>query len=211
MQELKLDARGLSKVFHRRKVFSGISFSLATRGSLAVTGRNGSGKSTLIKILAGVLSPTRGEVQLMLSGKPVPPAERFAHIGLVSPYLQLYDEFTAWENLDLFRKIRAVREGDDYLLGLLERLRLLERKDEPVRTYSSGMKQRLKYAFALLHRPPVLLLDEPTSNLDAEGILTVGSVMAEQKERGILIVATNDAEDLKQCTASVNLDAEVSP
>lgn len=206
---ITLEARGIGKTFQRRAIFREVSFGLAAGGSMAVTGRNGAGKSTLVKIVAGLLAPTRGETLLAEDGRPVPPAERFSRFGLVAPYLQLYDEFTGWENLDVARRIRGLRIPDERLGALLDRVSLGGREGDPVRTYSSGMKQRLKYAFALLHEPPVLLLDEPSSNLDAEGIRTVYAIMEEQKERGgILIVATNDADDLVHCAGRIAVGEE---
>lgn len=208
MSSLEFSAAGIGKTFNRRKIFSGIEFVLHEGESLAIAGRNGSGKSTLLKILAGVLSPTRGTVALSLHGTTVAPAERFTAIGMVSPYLQLYDEFTGWENLDFLRRIRAIEVPDSDLTDLLRRVNLLPRKDDEVRTYSSGMKQRLKYAFALLHRPPLLLLDEPASNLDAEGIETVRGIIADQKGRGALIIATNDPADIEYCDRTIDLNAQ---
>jgi heme exporter protein A len=96
--------------------------------------------------------------------------------------------------------------GDDSILELLKQVGLSDRKDDFVRTYSSGMKQRLKYAFALLHQPPILLLDEPASNLDREGIATVYEIMQRQKQRGVLIIATNDPGDLQLCDQVINIE-----
>jgi len=210
MNTISFTTEKIAKTFNRRKIFSEISFSLNKSDSLAITGRNGSGKSTLLKILANVLSPTKGEIEMKIADKIVKPTDYFAYLGLVSPYLQLYDEFSGWENLDIFRRIRGVDASDDYLTELLRRVNLWERRNDYVRTYSSGMKQRLKYAFALIHRPPILLLDEPTSNLDTEGISTVYQIMEEQKKRGIIIIATNDVEDIKICEQVLDLNTQTS-
>jgi heme exporter protein A len=90
--------------------------------------------------------------------------------------------------------------------ALLERVAIFPRRHDAVRTYSSGMKQRVKYAFALIHTPPVLVLDEPMSNLDAEGIAIVRGVMEEQRGRGILVVATNDLSDIGSYDRRVDLN-----
>ena len=206
MNGLTLQALGISKVFNRRTIFSGINFILQATNSLAVTGRNGSGKSTLLKIIAGVLSPTQGSVSLSITNKQIDSKFRFQHIGFVAPYLQLYDEFTAWENLIIVRKIRGVKVDDGYLTRLLQIMNLEERKNDFVRTFSSGMKQRLKYAFALLHQPSVLILDEPTTNLDESGHEAVYDIIEEQKRHGIVIVATNDSEEVKLCEQVLDFD-----
>jgi heme exporter protein A len=209
MLRISAKGSGISKSFNRRKIFSDISFVVRRGDSLAIAGRNGSGKSTLMKIIAGVLSPTRGTVQFEVEGKTVKSDDVHAYIGFVSPYLQLYDEFTGWENLDIFRKIRGIKVNDGFMSELLTRVNIFDRRNDFVRTYSSGMKQRLKFAFALLHQPPILLLDEPTSNLDSEGIATIYQIADEQKNNGILLVATNDAEDIKRCERVIDLNAKV--
>jgi len=202
---MKVEARGIRKVFNRRVIFRDVSFSLEEGKVLLVTGRNGSGKSTLVKIVSHVLSPTAGSVTFTDGGGPVKGAVA-RHLGLVSPYLQLYDEFTASEHLDMAMTLRGLRPDPAGADALLERVGLFPRRNDPVRTYSSGMKQRLKYAFALLHRPAVLLLDEPMSNLDAEGIGMVRGVMDEQRAAGILVVATNDLTDLERYDERVDLN-----
>jgi heme exporter protein A len=206
MSTVCLRLSGVKKVFNRRTIFENIDVTLVGPESLAITGRNGSGKSTLVKIIAGVLSLTAGEVDVEVDGRTIPASDRFRHIGMVAPYLQLYDEFTAMENLRLFRTIRGLKTSDQHLEALIQRVGLSARKDDPVRTYSSGMKQRAKYAFALLHSPDILLLDEPSSNLDSEGIAIVNGIIDEQKHRGILIVATNDAEEAARYDRALSID-----
>jgi heme exporter protein A len=207
MSSMTVTLAGVTKEFNRRSIFRDISFSLASRDSLAITGRNGSGKSTLVKIICGLLSPTRGAVEYSLEGKRIAQEEISNHIGLVSPYLQLYDEFSGVENLELLSKIRsglALRNGriDEVLKGV----GLWERRRDFVRTYSSGMKQRLKYAFAVMHEPDILILDEPTSNLDSDGIEMVRRAVSEQLKGSILVVATNDAEEATWCARKLELN-----
>jgi heme exporter protein A len=197
MDHYSLHVKNLRKDFNRKTVFSDMTFDLHGGESIAITGRNGSGKSTLVKILSGVLSPTSGSVILVCDGREIPSEERHQYVGFVSPYLQLYDEFSALENLTLCASLRGQRYDSSYGDELLGRVNLSSRRHDIVRTYSSGMKQRLKYAFALLHRPSVLILDEPAANLDAEGIEMVRNVMKMQSEKGILIIATNDSDDLR--------------
>lgn len=206
MSRMTIALTGVSREFNRRSIFRDVSFSLGTGDSLVITGRNGSGKSTLVKIVCGLLSPTRGSIAYTCDDKSIEHDNIRNHIGLVSPYLQLYDEFTGIENLDLLSKIRSnkvLEEGR--ITQVLNDVGLWERRNDFLRTYSSGMKQRLKYAFALVHQPEILILDEPTSNLDADGIDMVRRSVQEQKKRGILILATNDAEEATWCVKRVDL------
>jgi len=207
MSNLTVAARNIRKDFNRRTVFRDLHFAVAGEGmSLAITGRNGSGKSTLVKILAGVLTPSKGDVEYRLDGIRIGPDDLRHVLGLVSPYLQLYDEFTAQENIDLLCAMRGSGRADPANIDrLFEAMSLRQRRNDLVRTYSSGMKQRLKYIFALVHKPLLLILDEPSSNLDAEGISAVRTLVDEQKERGILVVATNDVLEAGWCVERLHL------
>jgi ABC-type multidrug transport system ATPase subunit len=117
---------------------------------------------------------------------------------LVSPYLNLYEEFSAEENLQFIKKIRGLDSAAD-IFGeeLLKEFGIYDHRKKEVKNYSSGMKQRLKYCAALIHQPELLVLDEPASNLDEYGIAAVRKRMMIQKEKGALIFATNDKEDLQ--------------
>ena len=194
---LTLTARSVGKDFAERRIFRDINFTISGGESLAITGSNGSGKTTLMRILCSLIRPSSGEVTYNLNGQNLPEEEIYHHIGLVGPYLELYEELTAQENLEFFARMKKVPDYQARIDSLLAKMRLTGRENDQVRTYSSGMKQRLKYVFALLNQPPVLFLDEPTSNLDNEGVATVYDIMTEQKKDKILILATNDQEDLK--------------
>ncbi len=204
---LYFEASGIKKVFNRRTVFANVGFSLSSKQTLLITGRNGSGKSTLVKILSDVLSPTDGRI-VVREGKTDVTESRSAILGLVSPYLQLYEEFSAEENLWYTLALRGKIPDIIHIRSLLEKVFLLNRKDDAVRTYSSGMKQRLKYAFALAHSPHILVLDEPTSNLDTEGTAMVKQIMSEHRKAGILIIATNDLSDVDRFDFQVDLNAK---
>ena len=204
---LRLEASGLKKVFNRRVIFQNISFSIKQQQTLLVTGRNGSGKSTLVKLISDILSPSEGTFTLSSENGDVS-ASRTSLLGLVSPYLQMYDEFSAEENLRYALTIRGTIADTSHIHALLKKVFLFDRKDDPVRTFSSGMKQRMKYAFELVHNPPLLILDEPTSNLDTDGIAMVKQIMREQLQNGILIVATNDLDDVETYDARVDLNAK---
>ncbi len=206
MDELRVVGRKIKKSFSGRTIFSDVSFELACHEGLGVVGKNGAGKSTLAKIVAALLSPTDGTIDVEVSGEKVAQWRRHEFVGFVAPYLQLYEEFSAWENLDIFRRIRGLPISDKHILSLLERVGLALWKADTVRTYSSGMKQRLKYASALLHQPPLLILDEPRSNLDSEGIEIINEIMEQQVDRGILVVATNEKEDLQSCQQIIDLE-----
>lgn len=204
---MQFEVEGLGKRFGRRVLFRDLSFSLAPGQSLAVTGANGSGKSTLLRILAGLMTPTKGAVTLTLGGRPLPPEERPLHVGFVAPYLNVYDDFSARENLHFLARARRLPGASERIASVLDLVALSDRADERVKTYSSGMKQRVKYAAALLSEPPLLLLDEPSSNLDVAGIEMVERVMAHQLAQGrLLVVATNDAREAERCERALRIE-----
>ncbi|RLD14097.1 hypothetical protein DRI50_05930 [candidate division KSB1 bacterium] len=203
---MKLLAKNIVKRFGNHIVLRNISFEISNGKSLAIIGSNGSGKTTLIKILANLIAPTRGSVIYQQNGQTIPREHINAHIGLVGPYLQLYQELTARENLYFFARMRNIPDYQKRIAGLMETLGLKGREDDTVKAYSSGMQQRLKYVAALLHQPDVLLVDEPRSNLDEKGIETVYRLLQEQKERSILIIATNDSEDLQLADQTLKVE-----
>lgn len=220
-----LRAVDVGQNFGRLLLFRRLSFEVSGGESLAITGSNGSGKSTLLRILSGVLTPKAGTVDLEVAGETVGRVQRPLHVGLVAPYLSVYDDLSARENLEFLARARghAVRPGVSAngagtantttsgiahrIAGVLHRVGLAGREDGAVRTFSSGMKQRVKYAAAMLSEPEVLLLDEPSANLDTAGISMVEEVMSWQLQSDrILIVATNVADDAEACDRSINVE-----
>lgn len=206
MNNVAITASGIGKSFNRRMVLKDITLSLNTGESLAITGKNGSGKSTLIKILAGLLTPTKGEVEYRLSGAGVELDALRPMMGLVSPYLQLYDEFTALENVLILLKIRnnsPQQPGD--LEKIFRTYGLWDRRDDLVRTFSSGMKQRLKYIVALAHDPSIVMLDEPTANLDEEGCRVVRDAVQNLQSNTLTIIATNEEQEASWCKKRIHV------
>lgn len=202
---LRLAANSLSKSYDGYLVFEGVGFDIRESEGLVITGANGSGKSTLIKILCGLVRPDSGQVVFEVGEKEIPMERRRLHFGLVSSEFQLYDELTARENYVFFRKLRYVNAEVYDADGLLADYGLGGRGDDRAGSFSSGMKQRLKYMIASSGAPGVLLLDEPTSNLDEEGIAMVDRICSMQKENGILVVATNDKRDYRYGEKTVRL------
>jgi len=203
MNNFSVKAESLSKTFGRRLIFSGLNFEFSKKGIYGISGPNGSGKSTLVQIIAGLISPSAGKVRHIMEDKDIPPEKLHNHIGFVSPYLVLYEEFTALENLELFAKIRNVHFNTEKIEYLLKVFLLYERKDDLVKTYSSGMKQRMKFIFAMMHSPRLLILDEPTSNLDDEGKESVYRITREQGSDCIVLIASNERSDLELCSEKI--------
>jgi len=201
-----LEVIELNKTFGRRLIFNNLSFNIFENGITGITGPNGSGKSTLVKILAGLISPSGGKVIHKNSSREIIPEKLHNYIGFVSPYLVLYDEFSAQENLEYFARIRNVRFDKDKVDDMLNRFLLYKRRNDFVKTYSSGMKQRLKFLFALMHSPRLIILDEPTSNLDDEGKESVYNIVENESRNAIVIIASNEKGDLQLCRNLIKLE-----
>jgi heme exporter protein A len=202
---LSLRVEQVAKRFGGRTIFQGVQAEVREGEVLVVTGPNGSGKSTLLGILAGLIRPSRGRALWLEDDKELGPEFRRHNLGWVAPDMALYQELTARENLRFFTRVRGLSGAEAEIEPLLEQVGLGRRADDVVRTYSSGMRQRLKYAFALLGAPRALLLDEPTANLDADGVAMVDAVIHAQRERGLLVLATNEARETEYGTRCLRL------
>lgn len=197
------------KRFGPRLLFRGLSLEVAGGESLAVTGPNGSGKSTLLKILAGVAAPGEGKVVLELAGRAIRSERRPQHVGLVAPFLNLYDAMTPRENLRFLERLRGLTVAVPEIERLLDEVGLLPRADDRIATFSSGMKQRMRLAAALLADPPVLLLDEPSLSLDEAGIAIVRRFVVQSARRGrVVVLATNNDSEAAMCDGVLQLGGE---
>ncbi|MBC8146041.1 MAG: ABC transporter ATP-binding protein [bacterium] len=206
-RQVTLEAVNLSKTYGLRAIFSHINFALRTGDRLGITGRNGTGKSTLLKLLAGVAEHTSGEVRRSVDDVVLSDGQQTRHLGFVAPYLQLYNEFTAWEHVELLQQMRGLAFDKSRAQGLFTRFGLERRIHDELNTFSSGMLQRVKYICALIHSPAILLLDEPMSNFDDDGVRTVREVIAEHSPNAVIVIATNDDADLSLTTHTLSVES----
>lgn len=193
----------ISKSFGREAVIREVTRTLAPGSRTAILGPNGSGKSTLLQLIAGALAPASGSVTHKLNGKALPADEVYRHVSIAAPYLGLYDELTLREALGFHVRFKPLRHelraedvaGIAYLDAAL---------DKPVAHFSSGMRQRLKLALAILSDTSLLLLDEPASNLDAAAGSWFRTLLAAHAEGRTLVVASNrQAAEHELCTDAI--------
>jgi len=181
-------ARSLGRRFGAKRVLRDLDLEVPIGGFLLVTGPNGSGKSTLLSLMAGLLAPTEGELDVDL------PRGR---IGYLAHEPLVYKELSALENLDLYGRLYHVRERRETIGALLERFGLWEPRHQRVGSFSRGMQQRLALCRVLLHEPELLLLDEPYTGLDADATGLVDNVLSEFDGRATFAVATHDPDRIR--------------
>ena len=180
-------ARELSKRYGEKRVLDRVDFRVERGGFLLVTGPNGSGKTTLLRLVAGLATPTSGELE-------VEPAR--GAIGFLGHEPLVYRELTALENLELYGRLYRVPERRERIGMLLERFGLWQARNERAGAFSRGMLQRLALCRALLHEPELVLLDEPFSGLDEAGVAVLDRELAELRETKTLLVASHAPERL---------------
>ena len=171
---------------------------------VAITGPNGSGKSTLLRSICGYLTPTEGQVEYLRSGRSVDRDEVYRSVAYAAPYVELIEEFTLRELLDFQRQFFHF-EGNRSTDELIERMELKRAGKKEIRFFSSGMKQRLKLALAICSTRPLLILDEPTTNLDAAGAAWYLDLIEEFGGEKTIFVASNVEGDFAFCDRHLSI------
>lgn len=190
-----LEIRGLKKSFGLRPVLRGVDLSIQAGERLALLGANGAGKTTLLRILAGLARPGAGQITLDGLDLVQQTREIQRKVGFVAHQPYLYDDLTALENLLFFARMYALEQPQTRATNLLLRVGLSKKARERVGALSRGQLQRLSLARALLHTPQLLLLDEPDTGLDQEGLEVLNGLLQEQSEQGgTILFTTHDME-----------------
>jgi heme exporter protein A len=183
-----------------------VSLEINAGECVALAGRNGSGKTTLLRVVARLVRPSAGK--LTFSPTKSGNADDDA-VGFVAHATMVYDELTAQENLLLFARLLGIPRTPERVLYLLQEVGLLERRDSLVRTFSRGMRQRVAIARALLHEPSILLLDEPATGLDPEGVRWLAETLRRLRDAGctILMSLHGESEISSLATRAIRLDS----
>ena len=193
-----ITAIGLGKRFQRDWIFRGLTRAFRPGSATAVLGPNGAGKSTLLNTISGQLLPTEGVITYALAGRPVAVEELPQFLAYAAPYLELLEELTLLELLRFHTQFKPLRPGVS-LNALIELMYLEKARHQVVREFSSGMKQRLKLALALYADAPLLLLDEPTTNLDATGAAWFQEHVQATRAGRTLLLSSNVAAEYAFC------------
>lgn len=193
----------IGRRFNQEWIFRNIGYQFLAGNKYAVLGPNGSGKSTLLSLILGNLSPSEGRIAYRTQ-KDIPIENVYQHISFAAPYLDLIEEFTLQETIDFHFKFKPLYQGvsQEQVLDLLG---LAKSQDKALKYFSSGMKQRTKLALACCTGNPVLLLDEPTSNLDQQGISWYNELIEKFTADKLVIVGSNQGFEYSFCNHFVQI------
>ena len=200
-----IQVQNASKRFHHEWIFKNLHLELSTGDSIAITGGNGSGKSTLLKCLSGAIPLTSGAIQYQSGATQIAEEQWFRSLALATPYLELPEEFTLSEVLSFhfqFKKPLQQRSNAE----ILEILGLEKHKSKAISQFSSGMKQRVKLALAIFSEVPFLLLDEPTTNLDKQGVTWYLDLIQQFTQDRIVVICSNDPREFDFCEKKIALE-----
>jgi heme exporter protein A len=185
-----VEVRNLVKSFGPRTALAGVDLSVEEGEFLTLVGPNGAGKTTLLRVLATLTRPTSGTVRIA-GLDPAKAGDRARRrIGFLSHRTLLYGDLTAEQNLRFYARMYDLQGDTERVRYLTERVGLAERRHDLVRTFSRGMQQRLAVARAVLHRPQVLLLDEPYTGLDPNAAQVLTDLLAELAGEGCIVLLT---------------------
>jgi len=196
---LKIELENIGRRFNKEWIFKQVNYQFIQGESYAILGPNGSGKSTFMQVIAGNLSPSDGKISYSIDNRILDVAKVFEHLSLAAPYLELIEEFTLRELITYHFRFKKLVEGwdTDRIIQLLD---LNKSENKEIKYFSSGMKQRTKLALACCADTPLLFLDEPTSNLDNQGIEWYHQLINDFSKQRMLIVCSNQLHEYSFCT-----------
>jgi len=190
------------KRFNRDWIFQNFSYQFNSGGTYAITGPNGSGKSTLLQVIAGAVAASEGTITYHTEGKKVEPDSMFRHLSIAAPYQEVIEEMTLTEFLHFHKSFKPLISNVS-VNNIVDMIHLEEAEGKQIRYYSSGMKQRVKLAQAFFSDTSVLLLDEPCTNLDEDGIKLYHRLINEYTLNRIVIVSSNDIGEYGFCKEKI--------
>jgi ATPase subunit of ABC transporter with duplicated ATPase domains len=201
---MKITVTNAGKRFNRQWIFRNLNHDLESGQHYAITGHNGSGKSTFLQCIAGSLYTTEGKINFNLNGKTLEPEVVYKQLSICAPYLELIEEMTPTEFLSYHASFKPFIKGWN-ATSIIEEIGLAKAKQKQIRYFSSGMKQRVKLAQAFFSDTPVLLLDEPCTNLDQQGIDLYKQLISSLCSNRLVMISSNDATEYSSCTEFIRM------
>ncbi len=203
---MRISLEHISKKFQRHWILKELTLQLETPDSIALLGPNGSGKSTLLRIIAAIQPPSKGKVIYEREGRSIEPMKVFPFISFAAPGMEIIEELTLTEFFSFHFQFKRPL-GNRSIPDLIREIGLEEAASRPIADYSSGMKQRVKLAQAIFADTPVLLLDEPCTNLDQKGVDQYRRWIADHTSGRMVVVASNDPREYDFCKRVMDVTA----
>jgi len=200
---MRIRLQQAGKRYNRDWIFKNLDYEFTT-GSYAITGNNGSGKSTLLQTVGGYISPSKGDVSYTFNGVEIASENIFNYLSIATPYLDMIEEMTASELIHFQGTFKPYKQGIS-IDKILDTCGLKLAANKQIRYFSSGMKQRLKLGLAFFADTPLLLLDEPCTNLDKTGINIYLNLIAEYCDNRLMIVCSNDEQEIAFCNHRLSI------
>ena len=201
---MKISCSKLGIHFNYKYLFKQVSLEFELGKAYGLLGPNGTGKSTLLKILSGFMEPTDGSIKYSNDGEVIEATGYYKYISYVAPYMDLFEELTLRESLELHFKLKPI-ESDYTVEKIIKILGFEGKEGRELRFFSSGMKQKLKLALGLYTDTPILILDEPSTNLDPSTKFWYQTELNRVINKRLILIATNDLEDVEQCAVKIDL------
>ncbi|MDP4132051.1 MAG: ATP-binding cassette domain-containing protein [Bacteroidota bacterium] len=201
---MRITLTDAGKRFNREWIFRHLNYQFSLPDAYAITGPNGSGKSTLLQFVGGALMPSEGKISYS-NARDIPPTAIFQYLSIAAPYLETVEEMTANEFFRFHQSFKPFLPGIS-IPQMLDIIGLSDAGDKQIRYYSSGMKQRVRLAQAFFCNTPVLLLDEPTTNLDAPGIALYHQLIKTYCSDRLVLVSSNDPQEYGFCNRVIEME-----
>ncbi|MEM6344905.1 MAG: ATP-binding cassette domain-containing protein [Bacteroidota bacterium] len=200
---LHIQLKKIGKQYHRRWIFRDINLDLVQHPQTALIGTNGSGKSTLLRIIAGQLAPSEGKISFAKEAENLPVAKVYQHLSWAGPQIEMYPELTLEELLKLHFQLKTCLL--DQPKDLIELLNFKGHHQKPLKFFSSGMQQRAKVGIALFSKSDLLLLDEPTSNMDETNAAMILDLIDQYRQDRIYVLASNMKREYERLPNTLHL------
>ncbi len=201
---MKINLEHIGRRFNREWIFRDVNYVFESGSSYAILGANGAGKSTILQVISGSLSSSEGTISYSKGGVLLNPENVFEHLSMAAPYLELIEEFSLRELIDFHFRFKKYRSGLDRDL-MIELMGLKHSEHKAIKNFSSGMKQRVKLGLAFCSDTEMVLLDEPASNLDQQGLEWYLSLVEKYTEDRILIICSNQLQEYSFCKNQLNV------
>lgn len=201
---MKINLEHIGRRFNREWIFRDVNYVFESGSSYAILGANGAGKSTILQVISGSLSSSEGTISYTKGGVLLNPENVFEHLSMSAPYLELIEELTLRELIDFHFRFKKYRSGLDRDL-MIDLMGLKHSEHKAIKNFSSGMKQRVKLALTFCSDTEMILLDEPASNLDQQGLEWYLSLVEKYSAERILIICSNQIQEYSFCKNQLNV------